>query len=44
MAVSNWQLNGFERVLFRLALALAAVIVAVRMGAVVVMWYLRHIR
>lgn len=44
MAVSNWQLNRFERVLFWLALALAGVLVAVRVGAMVVVWYLHHPR
>jgi len=44
MAVYKWQLNRFERLLFRLALALAAAVVAVRVGAVLVMWYLHHIR
>ena len=44
MAVSNWQLNPFERILFRLALALAGVVVAVRVGAVAIVWYLHHFR
>jgi hypothetical protein len=44
MAVSNWQLNPFERFLFRVALVLACVLVAVRLGAVAVVWYLHHLR
>lgn len=43
MAIS-WQMNRFERVLFRVALALAALLVAVRVGFVAVVWYLHHIR
>ena len=41
---SGQQMNRFERVLFRVALVLAALIVAVRVGAAVVVWYLHHIR
>jgi hypothetical protein len=37
-------MNRFERVLFRVALALAALLVAVRVGFVAVVWYLHHIR
>lgn len=44
MAVSNWQLNPFERFLFRVALVLAGLLVAVRLGAVVIAWYLHHVR
>jgi hypothetical protein len=44
MAVSRWQLNRFERILFGAALALAVLIVAVRVGAILVMGYLHHIR
>jgi hypothetical protein len=44
MAVLRRQLSPFERLLFRVALALAALIVAVRLGAVAVIWYLHHIR
>jgi hypothetical protein len=44
MAISNWQLNPFERVLFRVALALAGLLVAVRLGAVAIVWYLHHLR
>jgi hypothetical protein len=42
--VSRWQLNRFERVLFVAALALAAVIIAVRVGAIIVLSYLHHVR
>ena len=42
MPASDWQLNRFERVLFRLAVALGAVIIAVRMGAMAAFWLLRH--
>ncbi len=44
MAVSRWQLNRFERVLFSLALALAALIVVVRLGSVAFIWYFHHYR
>jgi len=44
MAESAWQMSRFERVLFRVALGLAGVIVVVRIGFVAVMWYLHHVR
>ncbi|MFY9674615.1 MAG: hypothetical protein WB817_18970 [Terriglobales bacterium] len=44
MAVSRWQLNRFEQILFGAALALAAVILVVRIGAVAIMWYMNHVR
>jgi hypothetical protein len=44
MAISEWRMNRFERVLFGLALALAVLIVFVRLGFVAVIWYLHHIR
>jgi hypothetical protein len=44
MSVSNWQMNRFERVLFRVALSLAALIIAVRIVAVLIFWYLHHVR
>ena len=44
MPVSRWQLNRFERILFSVALALAALIVAIRVGAVAIIWYLHHSR
>ena len=42
MPASNWQLNRFERVLFRLALLLGAVLLVVRIGAVVALWFAHH--
>ncbi len=38
------QLNRFERILFGVALGLGAILVAVRLAAVVIVWYLHHIR
>jgi hypothetical protein len=38
------QLNPFEQLLFRIALALAVLIVAIRLAAVAVLWYLHHVR
>jgi hypothetical protein len=42
MPVSEFRLNRFERILFRLAIVLASVIVAVRVGAIAVLWFLHH--
>jgi hypothetical protein len=42
MPVSELQINQFERVLFRIALGMGAVIVAVRLGAIAAFWLLRH--
>lgn len=44
MAISGLQMNRFEKVLFWAALLLAAVILAVRLGAVIGISYLHHIR
>jgi hypothetical protein len=44
MPASDWHLNSFERIMFRIALALGALIVVVRLGAVAVIWYLHHTR
>jgi hypothetical protein len=44
MSVSDWQMNRFERILFRVALSMAGLIIAVRIGAVLVFWYLHHVR
>ncbi len=44
MAASDWKMNRFERILFRIALIFAAVIVAVRVGAIAVIWYAHHYR
>ncbi len=43
MAASEWGMNRFERILFRLALAVAALIITVRLGFIAVMWYLHHL-
>jgi hypothetical protein len=40
MPVSEFRLNRFERILFRIAIVLAAVIVAVRVGAMAALWLL----
>jgi hypothetical protein len=42
MPVSEFRLNRFERILFRIAIVLAAVIVAVRVGAMAALWFLHH--
>ena len=42
MAVSGWELNRFERVLFVLALVLAGILVMVRVGAVLILPFLHH--
>jgi hypothetical protein len=42
MAVPGFQLNPFERVLLRVALVLAGVLVIVRVGAVIVLTFLHH--
>jgi hypothetical protein len=44
MVASRWQLNGFERILFTASLAMAALIVVVRLAAVAWIWYLHHVR
>lgn len=44
MVASQTQLNRFERVLFRVALGVGAILVTVRLAAVAVVWYLRHVR
>lgn len=44
MPASRWQLNRFERILFTLSLAVAALIILVRLGAVGVIWYMHHVR
>ncbi|HTR24821.1 MAG TPA: hypothetical protein VMI10_12650 [Terriglobales bacterium] len=44
MPFVRWQLNRFEQILFGTALALAALILLVRIGAILVMGYLHHIR
>ena len=42
MPTSDWQLNRFERILFRVAIALGAVLIAVRLGAMVALWFAHH--
>jgi len=42
MVVSDLRLNRFERILFRVAIAVAATIVAVRVGAMAAFWLFRH--
>lgn len=42
MPTSDWRLNRFERILFRTAIALAILIVAVRVGAMATLWVLHH--
>lgn len=44
MAISDWQMNRFEQILFRVALALAVLVIAVRLGFVVFVGYMHHIR
>lgn len=42
MPFSNWQLNRFERVLFRVAILLGAVLVAIRIGTMIALWFAHH--
>ncbi len=42
MAISLWQMNRFERILFRIALALGILLISIRLGAIVVVWFLHH--
>jgi hypothetical protein len=42
MPASKWQLNRFERVLFSVAVVLGSVLVAVRIGAIVALWFVHH--
>ena len=44
MSASDWNLNPFERILFRVALLLAFVLISVRLGAIIVLWYAHHVR
>ena len=44
MVASQNPLNRFERVLFRVALAVGAILIAVRLTAVVAVWYVHHVR
>ncbi len=42
MPVPEFRLNRFERILFRIVIVLAAVIVAVRVGAIAGLWLMHH--
>jgi hypothetical protein len=44
MAISKLPMNRFERILFRAALALAALVLIVRLGFAALTWYLHHVR
>jgi hypothetical protein len=41
--VVSWQMNRFERILFRVALGLAALLLAVRLAFIALVWYLHHV-
>ncbi|HUO15817.1 MAG TPA: hypothetical protein VMX38_12585 [Verrucomicrobiae bacterium] len=40
MPVSNFHLNRFERALFRIAVVMAFLLIAIRVGAIAIAWYL----
>jgi len=42
MPASNWELNRFERILFRVAIVLGAVLIAVRIGTMIVLWFAHY--
>jgi hypothetical protein len=42
MAVSGWQLNRFERILFKTALVLGGLLVVARIASVVILTFLHH--
>lgn len=44
MSPSGFQLNRFERILFKAAIGLAGVLVIVRLGAMLVLAFLHHSR
>ena len=44
MAAISWQLNRFERFLFRAAIVLAVALVLTRIGAMLLITILRHLR
>jgi hypothetical protein len=44
MTTSGTQMNRFERILFRVALVLAGILITVRLGAMMLTWYLHHVR
>ena len=44
MAVSDKELNRFERTLFRIALLLTGLLIVARLGSMIVIAFLRHTR
>ncbi len=44
MAISGWQLNRFERILLRIALLLASLLVLARLGTIVFLALFHHSR
>lgn len=42
MAAAEYRLNLFERILFGVAVALAMIIIAVRLGAIAAFWWFHH--
>jgi hypothetical protein len=44
MGVSGWQLNRFERFLFRVAVGLAALLIVARVAAMLLVTILHHSR
>jgi hypothetical protein len=44
MAISEWQMNRFEQILFRVALVLAVLVTVVRLGFVLVVGYMHRMR
>jgi len=42
MVASGWQLNRFERILFRVALLVAALAVALRLGSLLFLSYFHY--
>ena len=44
MAVSSFQLNHFERILFKCTVGLGSLLIVIRVGAIVLLIYLHHAR
>lgn len=42
MRTSGWQLKRFERILFEAAVSLAALLIVVRIGAMLLLAFLHH--
>jgi len=42
MPASNSELNRFERILFRIAIVLGGILIAVRIGALIALWFAHH--